>query len=137
MKPAHVVALVVIAVSLGISLYAFSGAVAQHVSVKQARERPGQTVQVPGQIVKESVHYDPTRGALEFDILAIDPKTRAVDPSERMRIVYNQPKPENFDTAESVEAVGTYRDGEFVAHNLLVKCPSKYRDEAAAKTAQR
>jgi cytochrome c-type biogenesis protein CcmE len=136
-KPAHLVALIVIAVSLGISLYAFSGAVAQHVDIRQAMARPGETVQVPGQIVKDTVRYDTTRGALEFDVVAIDPKTRTVDPGARMKIVYAQPKPENFDTAEAVEAIGTYRDGVFVAHNLLVKCPSKYRDEAAAKTAQR
>ncbi len=133
MKPAHVVALAVLLVAMGVSLYSFSGAVAQHVDVKQAMARPGEMVQVPGQIVKESVRYDAGKGALEFDVLAIDPKTRAIDAAQRMTIVYRQPKPENFDQAVSVEAVGTFRDGVFEANNLLVKCPSKYK-EASSKS---
>jgi cytochrome c-type biogenesis protein CcmE len=49
--------------------------------------------------------------------------------TNRLTIVYREPKPENFDSATSVEAVGTYRNGEFHAKNLLVKCPSKYNDK--------
>ncbi len=51
---------------------------------------------------------------------------------DRLTVVYPQPKPENFDNATSVEAVGQYRNGVFYASNLLVKCPSKYNDKKAA-----
>jgi hypothetical protein len=35
--------------------------------------------------------------------------------------------------ATNVVAIGTYKDGRFVSDKLLVKCPSKYQAEGAAK----
>lgn len=127
MKPAYVLAFVILALSMGVTLYSFSGSVAHHVNIEQAISRAGETVQVPGTILKETVTYDAVRGQLRFDIVD------KFDPTRRMTIVYNQPKPENFDSATSVEAIGQYRDGAFHAHNLLVKCPSKYNDQQAKK----
>lgn len=128
MKTPHIVALVVIVACMGVMLFSFSGAVAHHVSIEQAMSRPNETVQVPGSIVKESVKYDAAKGALTFDVAALDPATKNPIPGQLMTIVYAQPKPENFDSAVSVEAIGRYRDGAFHADNLLVKCPSKYDD---------
>lgn len=129
MKPAYIVAFVIMAASLVFTLFVFGGAIAQHVSIQQAMAKPGETVQVPGKIVKETVHYDTQRGQLRFDVIGMDPKTRQPDPAQRMTIAYAAPKPENFDSADTVEAIGKYRDGEFRADSLLVKCPSKYSDE--------
>jgi cytochrome c-type biogenesis protein CcmE len=125
-KPAYIIAFLILAVSLVATLVSFSGAIAQHVSLQQAMTRTGETVQVPGDILKDTVHYDSFRGELRFDIVD---KT---DRKTRMTVVYPQPKPENFDSATSVEAVGRYKDGVFRADNLLIKCPSKYSDEKKA-----
>lgn len=129
MKTPHIIALVVIVASMVVMLFSFTGAVAQHVSISDVKMRKGETVQVPGNIDKSTVKYDATRGELRFDIIGVDPKTRKEIPSQRLTVVYPQPKPENFDTAKGVEAVGVYKDGVFRADNLLVKCPSKYNDE--------
>jgi len=129
MKPGHVISLVVIFICLIGSLVAFSDSVAQHTTIAVAKSHPGKTVQVPGTIVKDSVRYDGNRGQLIFDV--VDMK----DPSSKLTIVYSQPKPENFDTAKSVEAVGEYKNGAFVATNLLVKCPSKYNDQPDGQPA--
>ncbi len=123
MKPAYIIALLILVVTAGVTLFSFSSAVAQHVTVAQAMSRPGEMVQVPGKIVKESVVYDSQAGQLRFDI--VEPNGTA-----RMPVVYAQPKPENFDSAVSVEAIGQYKDGRFQATNLLVKCPSKYSDQS-------
>lgn len=131
MKTPHILALTIIALCMVVTLFAFSGAVAQHVDIPEAMTRPGETVQVPGQIVKETVTYDAVTGELRFDVIGIDRKTKKPVPSERMTIVYRQPKPENFDSAVSVEAIGHFANGVFVAKNLLVKCPSKYAEEPA------
>jgi len=123
-KPSHIVALVVIALCFGVTMFSFTGAVAQRVTIAHAISHPAQVLHVPGKIVKESVAYTVRggKGQLRFDV--VDPK----DAAAHMTIVYNEPKPENFDTATSVEATGQYKDGVFEATNLLVKCPSKYRD---------
>src|SRR2546423_7626565 len=109
MKRPHVIALGVILVCMVAMLISFAGAIAPHVGIKQAiGGTPGETVQVPGHIVKESVQYNAARGELTFDILGVDPRTRQVDATQHMTIVYGQPKPENFNEAESVEAIGRY-----------------------------
>lgn len=130
MKPGYVVALVILALSLAGVLFSFGGAVAQHVDVPQALAREGQTVQVPGRILKDTVSYDANAGVLRFMVEDMQ------DPGHRMTVVYAQPKPENFDTATSVEAIGRYENGVFKAHNLLVKCPSKYSDEKTRTAAE-
>ena len=135
MKPPHMIALGVIVVCMIVMLFSFSGAIAQHVTIRQAMAHPNEVVQVPGNIVKDTVVYDTQRGELRFDILGVDPGTRKVVPTERLTIVYAQPKPENFDSAFAVEAVGKYEGGVFRAQNLLVKCPSKYSDDKPAQVA--
>lgn len=128
MKPAYVAALFIIVLSFGVVIYAFTGSISRHVSIREAIQRPGENLQVPGKIVKESVKFDPLRGELRFDV------TEMTGPG-RMTIVLHEAKPENFDSATSVEAIGKFSDGVFHADSLLVKCPSKYNDQQPAKTA--
>ena len=122
MKPAYLIAFLILVTSLGITLYSFSSAIARHVTIPQAMAMPGQNVQIPGKIVKGSDVFDPLRKELRFDVTSMDGKNR-------ITIVYKEPKPENFDSATNVEAAGQCKDGVFYATNLLVKCPSKYNDE--------
>ena len=127
MKPAYIIALGVIGVCMVVVLLSFRDSMTRHVDVATAKAQIGETVQVPGDILKETVSYDATRGSLRFVIA--DKKDR----SQRLSIVYPEPKPENFDTATSVEAVGKYENGVFTAERLMVKCPSKYNDQPAAE----
>lgn len=129
MKPAYLIALVVITVCMVVTMWAFTNSMAHHVTIADALRKPGETVQVPGVILKDTVTFDVTKGHLRFDI--VDSK----DPKSRLTVVYAQPKPENFDTADKVEAVGMIKDGVFYAQNLLVKCPSKYNDEKPTAAA--
>jgi cytochrome c-type biogenesis protein CcmE len=138
-KPTHIIALVILLACMGAALFSLSGAMAPHVTVAEAKARAGETVQVPGQIVKESVRFSAERGGMEFEIIGIGGTQQKplLLADQRMLVVYNQGKPDSFDTANQVEAIGTYKDGVFRANRLLVKCPSKYSDEqpkvAAAK----
>lgn len=42
------------------------------------------------------------------------------------KIVYHDPKPMNFETAEKVVIIGKYSDSGFDADKIIMKCPSKY-----------
>ena len=107
---------------MAVTLITFAGSISKHVTMKQAMVMPGQRVQIPGKIVKGSDVFDPARHELRFDVTSMDG-------NDRLTVVYHEAKPENFDSATSVEAEGQYKDGVFYASNLLVKCPSKYNDE--------
>jgi cytochrome c-type biogenesis protein CcmE len=126
-KPAYILALIILVVSIVATLLTFAGSIAHHVTIPEAMAQAGQQVQVPGKILKDTVSYDPARQELRFDV-------QEMNGTGRITIVYGQPKPENFDSATSVEAVGIYRNGVFYASNLLVKCPSKYNDQKPVKT---
>jgi len=39
------------------------------------------------------------------------------------------PKPTDFERSEQIVLTGKMRDGVFVAHEIQMKCPSKYKDE--------
>jgi cytochrome c-type biogenesis protein CcmE len=48
-----------------------------------------------------------------------------------MPVLFRSPKPDNFDEAVRITAIGRYDPAQqiFLADNLLVKCPSKYADQ--------
>jgi cytochrome c-type biogenesis protein CcmE len=127
-KTPYIVAMVILGGSMAATLMAFGGAVAQHTDIATALKTPGTTMQVPGYIVKETVRFDTQRGGMTFDIVGMDPKTRVRDEKTRITVRYPNPKPENFDDAESVEVIGQVKNGVFEADRMLVKCPTKYRD---------
>jgi cytochrome c-type biogenesis protein CcmE len=49
-----------------------------------------------------------------------------------VKVVYSQAKPSNFEQAISIVAIGHYDEAKqaFIADELLVKCPSKYQEQA-------
>lgn len=47
-----------------------------------------------------------------------------------MKVVYNGPIPNNFESATSVVITGKYEHGIFQAREILTKCPSKYEEKA-------
>lgn len=50
-----------------------------------------------------------------------------------VKVVYSQAKPSNFEQAISIVAIGHYDTASqaFIADELLVKCPSKYQEQAS------
>lgn len=89
-----------------------------YVTIAQARTSPT-TVQVKGALLKDTINFD-KEGALIFYI-------RDDATAERLKVVYEGPKPGNLEQASHVVAVGTYHDNAFRAERLMVKCPSKYQ----------
>ena len=103
------------------SLSSFTKSVTPYVSFAEARSAT-RMVQVAGGLEKASTRYDETAGNLHFTLL--DPQSR-----EAIPVRYQGLKPANFEDAVSIVAIGHYdrADREFVADQLLVKCPSKYQ----------
>ena len=69
--------------------------------------------------------------AIEGSILLLDNESFAFDLEDQdggIATVYHKGAiPQNLMEADSVVVVGRYIDGDFVAQNILVKCPSKYQ----------
>jgi cytochrome c-type biogenesis protein CcmE len=106
----------------GYSFVAFQDSLTPYVSYAEAivAER---TVQVAGALAKGSSAYDIEAEALRFTLVDTE------ESGDTLRVRYSGIKPANFEDAISIVAIGRYEDGsgEFVADELLVKCPSKYQ----------
>lgn len=48
---------------------------------------------------------------------------------EERQVVLTQAKPQDFEMSEQVVVTGKWSGEQFVASEVLLKCPSKYKDE--------
>jgi cytochrome c-type biogenesis protein CcmE len=48
---------------------------------------------------------------------------------EEKKVVLNAAKPQDFELSEQIVITGKMKGDEFHASDLLMKCPSKYKDE--------
>jgi cytochrome c-type biogenesis protein CcmE len=54
--------------------------------------------------------------------------------SQSTKVVYKKEMPENFENSNRLVLKGYMREGYFDCKEIQLKCPSKYKDEEAAKT---
>ncbi len=131
MKLTHIIAIVAIAVAVGV-IISTTGDASTYVSFKEASqlasEGKSKKVHVVGTLKK-----DPAGHILEMSYQPeIDPNHftfSLVDKNHESRtVVYHNPKPQDFERSEQVVVVGSIQDNAFVAEKILMKCPSKYQD---------
>lgn len=96
----------------------FNKSLTPYVSIADAKER-GTTVQVKGERL-DSGNFDVEENVFKFKIKD--------ENGEAVEVIYDGPKPGNFDQATHVVCVGKYEKGSFYAKDILVKCPSKYQE---------
>ena len=97
-----------------------------YVTFPEAAES-GRQVQVRGTWVKEGgADYDPSENLFTF--------TMQDEDGNHMPIRFHDAKPNNFELAEEVVVGGRVENGEFLASDLLTKCPSKYEAETIEVT---
>lgn len=117
--------IIVAALAWGASAF-FTSTVA-YVSIEEAAKAK-RTVQVMGKVDQPSVHYASTENRLEFSVT--DPEATDLSTAPRMPVIYYGTVPGNLDQAVSVVLKGKPNtEGQFVADQILVKCPSKYQGE--------
>ena len=128
MKPAYLVGGIVILVAVVLGGLAFANTLTPYVSIAEARAA-NRSVQVHG-FLKETLGYDPEG---HFRFIIVD------DKGDVLTIVYEQPRPANFEQANGFVAIGRYdpQTDVFRATKLLVKCPSKYQEQSAQYQQER
>lgn len=105
---------------IGYAGYFFTDSVTPYVSVADARAAQ-RNVQVKG-VPDGTVAPHMEDGHFVFSIA--DEET-----GETMLVRYKGAKPDTFDDAYHVVAIGKYTGDAFAADKLLIKCPSKYEEE--------
>lgn len=104
---------------IGYAGFNLAESVTPYVTIAEARATSN-SVQVKGLLDK---NFEPVQTADKFNFSLKDEDT-----GETMRVVFDGIKPDQFDEAFHVVAVGKYdvADETFHAKKLLIKCPSKY-----------
>jgi cytochrome c-type biogenesis protein CcmE len=130
MKKTHIIAIAMIAVAIGL-LISLSGDVSTYSSFAKAEESKA-VVKIAGQLSKDKeITYNP-----EVDPNYFSFHLKDTDGVER-KVVLLAAKPQDFEKSEQIVLTGQMKDNEFVATDMLMKCPSKYKDEEIYIKSQR
>lgn len=145
MKISHIIGIIIIAIAIGI-IASTAGDASVYVTFAkaQAMKQDGddKMIHVVGKVRKDAqgrvtdVLYNPAIDPNHFEFTLVDNDNRAE------RVVFNSPKPQDFERSEQIVIIGNMQDDHFQCNKILLKCPSKYQDgtlettEHEAKTAQ-
>lgn len=99
--------------------------VSTYANFKQAVN--GGKVKIVGQLAKDKpMTYDPQNTPNEFEFFMND------DQGVVKKVILHQPKPQDFEMSEQIVVTGELNDDVFNASEILMKCPSKYKNEEIA-----
>ena len=128
MKKIHIVLLVLVAAAIAV-LISFLQTATTYDTVDTAVSKPGKFVHLMARLDKtQPVEYDPLKDPNHLVFTAVDTLGKAV------KVVYNNPKPENFEISERLVLKGKYLESDryFDCKSIQTKCPSKYKDDMKA-----
>lgn len=123
MKKTHIILIIMIAVFMGI-LFSTVMDSSESVTFAQAFEKPGKSLKITGILDKtKEIVYEPS----------VDPNHTSfymTDKSGVSRmVVLSEPKPQGFENSQEITLHGKANDSVFEAHEMQMKCPSKYNQE--------
>ncbi|MFQ5452881.1 MAG: cytochrome c maturation protein CcmE [Candidatus Zixiibacteriota bacterium] len=126
MKAKYIIGGIIIVLFIVWGASAFLKTTIQYVSIEQALKSE-KTVQILGKIDFDKVVYKTGESRLEFSVY--DAEAPEKKSATAMDVVYYGVVPGNFDQATSVVLKGKAEGEQFVADQMLIKCPSKYQGE--------
>ena len=126
MKKIHIILLLLIIGSIAV-LISFLKASTTYDTVETAMAKPGKYVHLIAKLDHSSpVDYDAVNNPNFLSFTAIDSLGKSV------KVIYRNAKPDNLEVSERLVLKGAYRDDHFECKEIMMKCPSKYKDDLSA-----
>ena len=123
MKKTHIIILVAIAISIG-ALIRYSGDLSTYESINSAKQKQGKNVHVIARLDRSTpIEYDPAKNPNFLAFYATDSL------GSRTRVEYHDTKPTELEQSERLVMVGAMKGDVFECNKILLKCPSKYKDD--------
>ena len=122
MKKIHIAAIGILCIALAL-IFSASQDFSTYASFKDAAAS-GTEVKIVGELAKEKeIYYDPAEDPnyFSFHVVDKDGVTR--------KVIMNRAKPQDFEMSEQIVVTGKLSGDNFLASDILLKCPSKYKDE--------
>lgn len=126
MKTTHIIILVLIAAAIAV-LVQFSGDLTTYETIASAKAKPGKAINLIAKIDKSHpIEYDAVKNPNYLSFVAIDTLGNSI------KVVYHDAKPTDMEKSERLVLKGSLKEGYFDCKNILLKCPSKYKDTPGA-----
>jgi cytochrome c-type biogenesis protein CcmE len=123
MKRTHIIAIVIIATSIAFIFGTLSNS-STYANFDEAFSNLGKEYHVVGKLDKMiPVVYDPAIDANLTIFTVID------NNGSSKQVKLKKTKPQDFERSENVVLIGKAEGNEFVANDVLMKCPSKYTEQ--------
>ncbi len=123
MKKTHIVLLVAIAVAIG-ALIMMSVDFSTYDTIESAKQKQGKYVHLIAKLDKtQPVLYDAIKDPNYLSFHAIDSLGNST------KVIYHNAKPAELELSERIVLKGKMQGNVFECDNILLKCPSKYKDE--------
>ncbi len=126
MKKSHILLLLCVAISIAV-LISFMGTLTTYDTIRIARSKPGKFIHLVARIDHTNpVEYDALSNPNYLSFTAIDSL------GDKVKVVYKNAKPENLEISDRLVLKGSIKGDYFDCQEILMKCPSKYKDDKSA-----
>ena len=123
MKKTHIIILVGIA-ALIVALVTFSADFSTYDTIQSAQNKEGQFVHIIAKMDKDQpLEYDPIKNPNYLSFYAVDSL------GGKTKVIYRNSKPGDLEKSERIVMTGKMQADHFECKDILLKCPSKYKDE--------
>lgn len=123
MKKTHIIVLVGIA-ALIVGLLAYSVDFSTYDTIQSAKQKQGKFVHLIAKLdVSQPIEYDPVKNPNYLSFIAVDSLGATT------KVVYRNSKPTDLEKSERIVMKGKMQQDHFECKDILLKCPSKYKDD--------
>lgn len=122
MKKLHILAILVIAVAIGVIFVSLKNT-STYADFAEAINNPDKEYHVVGKLDKAAPQiYEPRVNPDEFMFSLTD------NHGVTKQVVLHKSRPQDFEKSEQIVLIGKMQGDNFHANDILMKCPSKYND---------
>ncbi len=123
LKKTHIILIIVLALAIGVIVSTLSD-VSSYATFEQAAAHPEQQFHIIGTLNKDKpVELTVNAETFFFTFYMFD------NTQTEQKVLFNGEKPQDFEKSEQLVIIGQMEDTIFLAHHILLKCPSKYDEE--------
>jgi cytochrome c-type biogenesis protein CcmE len=123
MKRINIIILVAIAIGIG-ALISMSADFSTYDTIGSARQKQGKFVHLIARIDKSTpLDYDPAKNPNYLSFIAVDSL------GTKTQVIYHNTKPEELEQSDRIVLKGRMQGDIFECSDILLKCPSKYKDD--------
>jgi len=127
MKKSHIIILVCIAAAI-VVLISYTGDLTTYETIASAKQKEGRFVNLIVKMDKQyPLEYDAVKNPNYVSFMAVDSL------GNNIKVVYHNNKPTDMEKSERLVLKGRVQGDHFECKDILLKCPSKYKDDPKAQ----